>query len=344
LPCGRDLQALPFRLINIENLFRIDLRDANANTVLHSLSLHSNVDKVFLSSESFGIGAAGNGLKLNSETVGEIIVDYFSIDHRLIPAMGLEILAGSNFPENSSNNSNYIILNELALDVLRLGSPSDAIGRRISMADASTLEVIGVVKNFHYRSFKFPIRPMAFLNRPEEFRLLNLKLKNGATVKFKAFVNNIWEKRNGYLPDMQNFEAYFNQRQSYQEDFIAASTLSAMALFISYVGLFGVVIYTLQKRTMEIGIRKIFGGGALQITYMICKRFIKLLLVAMVLGASIGISMHTIIIDEFTYQAPFNPLLFFTSTSAITLFAVALVMCKTFRAASINPLETLRSE
>jgi putative ABC transport system permease protein len=327
-----------------KNIYLLELRGVNSGVINTELARYAGVENTFLTSGMMGIGHSGSVAFATTKALAEPVeLDYISTDSALIPSMKIAMIAGSNFPAVVPRVERYVIINETAVQTLGLKTPTESIGRTVTVDDSVDLEVVGVVKDFNYQSFKFPIRSFAFRQKPDEYRYLNVKLISEANEDFMTFARKVWSKT-GSTQELllTRYDAVFSERQSYKKDLKTVGTFSVMALIISCIGLFGITMHSLQKRTKEIGIRKVFGGSPFQIIAMLTKRFMVLLLISSVIGSAVGYFLAYQLVQEFTYRAPISITLIALAIVLIDGVALLIITSQSYKAASADPIKTIR--
>jgi putative ABC transport system permease protein len=330
---------------NKTNIYAIPLRGTQSKALSDIVSGHSNVSHVFQSSDLMAIGRTGNVCKMKpNDGVEPIAVDYIAADKELIPSLELKLLAGTNFSSSQQRTETSIIINEVAVKSLGFNTPAECIGRPITVDDSLQLEIIGVIKNFNYQSFKFPIRSFALRQRPDEFRYLNLKVSSMDQL-FETFLEKAWNRTGSTLEfSLIDYENVFLERQAYKKDLSLIGTFSILAMVISVLGLFGVILFNLQKRVKEIGIRKVYGGSVYQILLMLIKQFLILISVSTATGCITGFFISKQLLEEFTYRTPITIGLFVYCISFIVGLSLLMIGFQCFKAANSNPIKTLRME
>lgn len=288
---------------NRDNLLVLDLRGGDGVSIENQILQHSNVLNTFLSSEYPGIGHAGTTISVNKDKgASSIPIDYFSITPSFLSTLDIGLLAGENLHGSADQPGSDILLNALAAKRLGFEDPGDAIGKTVVINDSVNAQVKGIVENFHYRSFKFPIGPLALQIHPKEFRYLYIKVHDTSDPSFVAFVEKLWKERSQLHPELKSYSTMFDERHSYNNDISTIASFAVMAMVISYFGLFGVVLQGVQKRVREVGIRKILGASSRDVLVLISATYIKPVLISIALGSALGIFSASEVLGEFSYK------------------------------------------
>ena len=186
-------------------------------------------------------------------------IDVIRTDFDFIETYGMEIIEGRSFsPKLSTDTSNVFIVNEAA--AIKFGWNKDAIGKKIGFSkDRNKGEIVGIVKDFHYRSLKNKINPMVFALNHQPARYLSLKINTAKLKETISFVKKKWndfEKERSF--DYFFAKNHFNSLYKTEEKIsMLVNLFSGFAILIASLGLLGLAAFTIERRTKEIGIRKV---------------------------------------------------------------------------------------
>jgi putative ABC transport system permease protein len=252
------------------------------------------------------------------------------MDPNYIPLYGLTLVAGRNmFPGDSSG---AYIINETAAKALGFHHPADAIGRTLTCGyGGQPGPVVGVLKDFHSGSYHEEIKPFFFLPARGRGGLLSVKLTAAIrTARQAKLILDRIEKLFRSVDPQANFSARFFD--------------AAIAIVISCMGLFGLAAYTASQRTKEIGIRKILGASVPQLMSMLSRNFVILVLLSTLIAAPVaGWAMHKWL-GDFAYRVSIPWWIYLVAGTSAVLIALLTVSFQAIRAATANPVESLRSE
>jgi putative ABC transport system permease protein len=210
-------------------------------------------------------------------------------------------------------------------------------------------EIVGVVKDFNYRSLHEPIRPLAirlFPNRGFIGRFVTVRLAPGDHLSTISFIEKVWKK---YAGD-EEFSCNFlddNLKKLYAADQRTneiAGAFSVLAIFIACLGLFGLAAFVTERRTKEIGIRKVLGASVAEIVALLSKEFVKWVLVANVVAWPLAYFVMNNWLKNFAYRIDMSFWVFFASGVLALLIALLTVSSHAIKAATANPVEALRYE
>ncbi|WP_419212791.1 ABC transporter permease [Maribacter sp. X9] len=262
----------------------------------------------------------------------------------------LNLLSG-RLPLNDSIRE-YVV-NTSYLKVIGIDEPASAVGKNIR-ADNENFPIVGVMEDFNQHSLKYGVSPMAFTGssytgRWTQFRTIHFKLNGLDTSDWSqtiAQIETIWKD----LYSDSDFEYSFMDdtvKEFYESEQKTATLLqwaTALAILISCLGLLGLVMHTTERRTKEIGVRKILGASILQLNLLLSKDFLKLVLIAFVIAAPIAWYGLSYWLEGFAYKTNVSCWIFALSGLAMILLAVVIMSIKTMAAANTNPVKSLRTE
>ncbi len=269
-------------------------------------------------------------------------------DTNYLKVYGLRLLAGRNL--HQSDTAKELIINETYARILGFQDPQIAIGKYIEW-DNKQQPVVGVVANFHQQSLHTPIKPIAIASWAQNQRTFNIALQpqNEGGTAWKSAIEKIRKAFTEVYPD-DDFEFSFQDEtiaKYYQSEKNISRLLiwsSGLTIFISCLGLLGLAIYVTNQRTKEIGIRKIVGATVLQLVTLLSRDFLKLIALAFVIATPITWWSANRWLENFAYRTNISWWVFALGGCLIILFAFAILIAKTYNAATANPVKSLRAE
>jgi len=273
----------------------------------------------------------------------------YGVDHNYIPLLDIELIAGRNFDPAISTDSNAVIVNEALVKDMGWKDP---LNEHLNYAEDSTgfgARVIGVVKDYHYRSLESSIEPM-FISMDKEFagHLDNILIKVSSN-NIPDFLNRLNSGWHELYPD-KPFEYTFldedvaSQYESYQRWMKIMGLSTVFAIVVSCLGLFGLAGINAVNRTKEIGIRKVMGAELTSIFTLMNKQFVWLSVIAFALAIPFSWYVMNKWLSGFKYRIEIDWKLFAVSVVAGTSIALLTVSYHAFKAAMTNPAETLKHE
>jgi len=286
-------------------------------------------------------------------------LNYTMADESYIPTLGIKLRYGRNFQPGNPADSMRVVLNESA--VLRIGWKLDesVIGKHVtypnSGSDLARFEVIGVIYDFNYWSISSPIEAMAIFNTTNKYfgdgdkKYVVVKIKPQNAEAWKTTFTGLasmWKQHAGDTPFQYSFvDENFSKTFSTQQRFGKVLTVMAsLAILIASLGLLGMIIYSLEQRTKEIGIRKVSGASAYNILVLISKGYTKLILVAFLIGAPIAYYMMKYWLMDFAFAVTPSVWIFLSAGGCTLLLAVVITAYHSIQAALTNPVDVLKDE
>jgi len=271
------------------------------------------------------------------------------VDKDYIPTMGMHLATGRNFSAEMGTDTSAIILNEAAARMY--GIARDPIGKTIHYAaylhHPTDFTVIGVVRDFNYSSIRNTVQPLVLVNRPADVPPgFSIRIAAGHTQDVLAQVKN---RFTAYAPAVpfhysfmdDDFDAIYTAEQRMGT---VTLVLTALAIGIACLGLFGLAAYAAEQRAKEIGIRKILGAEVPSIVALLSKDFGRLIVLAFVVATPVAWwGMYTWL-ENFAYRTTISPWLFAAAAAIIGLAAALTTLFQSLKAAVANPVESLRSE
>jgi len=286
------------------------------------------------------------------------------IDTGYISLYGLTLVAGRNFylsdtaqksiPASGSTPAQpgyeAIILNETAVKDLGFNRPADAIGKQMVNGPISGT-VVGVVKDFHWADMHEKIRPFLFSTKAGDAEQLSIKLSStGLSADgVKKLMTNMESVFKKIYPTTDFQSRFFDEslEQLYTQERQTAQIMNiamGIAIFISCMGLFGLAAFTANQRTREIGIRKVLGAGVPHLVSLLAREFILLVGISTVIAAPVADwAMHRWL-QDFAYRTSMPWWIYVVAGVAAVVIALLTVSFQAIRAATANPVESLRVE
>lgn len=262
------------------------------------------------------------------------------VSANFMETLGLEMTAGRSFSRERGDDYSKIILNEAAVKHMQLEDP---VGKTIPMNGNS--EIIGVVRDFHYGSLYNGIEPLIFRYQREAEHVL-VRIQSG---REQETIKNLEGYFTQFLPGYP-FEYSFLDEE-YQAQYEAENTVSVLsryfagiAIIISCLGLFGLATFTAERRTKEIGIRKVLGASLLSIVSMLSRDFSKMVIAAILIAFPIAYLAGQRWLENFVFHIELHWGYFLLPALIILGIALATVGFRTLRAAMVNPVECLKDE
>jgi putative ABC transport system permease protein len=269
-------------------------------------------------------------------------------DSNYIPLYKIKLLAGTNL--QTSDTVKSVIINETFVHTLGYKDPQAAIGKYIEWENRQ-FPVTGVVADFHQKSLHETIKPVVIASRTSQELMFSIALQpqHAAAGNWNNTIAAIEKAFKEVYPN-DDFEYNFLD-ESIAKYYTAEQHISrllmwatGLAVFISCLGLLGLVIYITSVRTKEIGIRKVIGATVAQIVLLLSRDFLQLIVIAFIIAIPIAWYGANKWLDNFAYKTNVSWWVFIMGGSIMFVIALAILCLRTFMAARANPVESLRTE
>ena len=280
---------------------------------------------------------------------GEMVMQgqpIFQVGLDFVTHFGLELIAGRTYSrEYPSDSTRAMIINEAAAKQYGYKNPADVVGKKFSQWGREGT-VIGVVKDFNFTSLHNNIAPLTLPFEPYASRYLSLKVRSENIDETVEAVGKIWRGQVPHRPFPYSFlDDDFNRQ--YKSEFMFRklfTTFACLAIFIACLGLLGLATYTAEKRSKEIGIRKVLGADLRNIVSLLSRDFIGLVLIAIVIATPISWYAMDRWLEGFAYRMEIQAWIFVLSGFIALLIAVFTISYQSLKSAVMNPVSSLRSE
>lgn len=268
-------------------------------------------------------------------------------DHGQIATFGLTLLAGANFIDDYNKCGNDIIVNEAFVRQFKLGRPPDAVGRVLTLAGGQEVRVAGVMKDFQYMHLEEGIKSFFYQCDVRKFRYGFLAVQSTDLISTLSSMEAAWKPIGGERKFTSKFLNDYIQ-EAYELHLSLAKVcgfLGALAISISCLGMLGMVVFTVENRVKEVGVRKVMGATSGTIAYILSKDFVKLMLIA----SAIAIPITLLFFEKLyfrlqSYSVPIGAFEILTSLAFLFVLGLSTVFSQTLKAAGANPVDSLRHE
>lgn len=272
-------------------------------------------------------------------------------DDQYLQTLGIPLISGRNFDPskiNAKTGVNEFIVNEAFLRHYSL-KPEEAVGKEVMLgitAQRGTGTIVGVIPDFHISSLRDPVEPVVMFNNPEYFGSLLVRLRAGDIPAAMAGIENEWKS---FVPSRPfNFtfldEQYDALYRTEHKMGVLMSFFAGFAILVACLGLFGLSAFTAERRTKEIGIRKVLGASVPGITRLLAKDFLKLVVVAIVIATPLAWYGMDKWLADFAFRIEIQWWAFVLAGLAAISLAFLTVGFQSVKAALTNPVKSLRSE
>jgi putative ABC transport system permease protein len=331
-----------------ENMLIVPLNGIDKDRTANAIAATGGISSVSGLSTTFdrryqsmrGPGWIDNGQK------GSLSINYFFTDRSFIPSLKIALVAGRNFTADAdSTGERSVIINNKAAHLLGFKTADAALGNRLRVDDSTSLEIIGVANDFMYENPGRPVDAMAFRNKKGACNYLFVDIGQSDKKAVTDRIAGVWKS----IAPSQPFTSSWLDDDLENNDSQSATIsllgyLAFIAISIATLGLLGLVIYSVEIKRKEISIRKVIGASQSQLIRLLSRRFIKLLVIAGVIGLPVGYTLSFLFQMNFVLR-PDSGLLSAVLCFAL-LFTIGLVtiISQTYTAAMENPAKNLKAE
>lgn len=296
----------------------------------------------------------------NGNKVEPVFFNYHNMDYGFFEAYQVKPLAGRLFDENhgsdqftslpedsSETGQASVVLNETAIGKLGFSSPEKAIGKTLALGKHH-LTIIGVIPDIHFRSIKFGIRASAYMLNPSRFRVASIEFNIDEVAGLIGKVEQVWKRNVPMQPISLQFLSEMMLAQ-YQDELTTAQlflAFSILAIVVACLGLYGLSAFTVERRTKEIGIRKVMGASVKDIVGLLMWQFSKPVVLANLLAWPVAVYAMLTWLEAFPYRIDsmiFVPICFGVGLLSLVI-AWLTVGGNAARVARKNPVHSLRYE
>lgn len=272
----------------------------------------------------------------------------YHVDEQYIPTLGMQMAAGRNFSKDFATDSLGMIMNESAVKTFGWNMRS-ALGKSVIRMNASrgkniAYHIVGVVKDFHFKSFHEPITPLLMTLQPEGGLIFKVNTKD--VTGLLSTMKKHWDIYKTGEPFTYEFtdDLYIKTYSSEQKMGLILNIFSVLTIFVACLGLFGLATYTAERRTKEIGIRKVLGATVAQIIQMLSKEFAKLVTIACLIAFPAAWWAMSKWLQSFAYRIDISWSVFLAAGISALFIALCTISFQAVKAALSNPVESLRTE
>ena len=335
---------------------------------MHSDSMFGHVDAFkneLLENPGVSNVSIGYGFPGDAVATDEVIVPrngmsvsrsaaQLAVDYDYIKTLNLHLVAGRDFSKEMKTDADHaFIINETAVKQLGFGTPQQALGKdlawhpwnAITPDSLKTGKIIGVVRDFNYRSLYDKIETTVLQIYPDAAWQVGVKIK---TVNFSQTIDSISKTWSKFSPDYpleykfldENFIKMYSAEDKLKS-LLFIFTLTAV--FVGCLGLFGLAAYTAERRKKEVSIRKVLGASARNLVFLLSKNFIKLVFISFVIASPVAWLLMNKWLQDFAYRINISWWVFAVAASIIFSIAFVTVSFQSIKAALVNPVNNLRT-
>ena len=330
---------------NVKNIINIPLHGADHELLENKIANLKGVETLSATSTNLGRSAAGSVAVKHAKDKDAIHMEYYDVDANFIKNMRLDLLAGKTFDQKNSTIESEVIISDLARNILRFKSPSDAIGQVIWIDDTTAVQVRGVLKDFYYRGLETQFGPMILRHRPGKFNYLHVKTFAAKDKELMGSIERIWKQTQPLKP----FEATWlydeiHERKGAWSTVSMLGFLALITITLACMGLLGMVVYNTETRKKEIGIRKVMGASVSAIMGLLSKNFMRLVIVAGLIALPISYGVSYFFLNIFANRISIGIGIMTVSFMAMVILSLVTIGSQIYKVAIANPANALRTD
>jgi putative ABC transport system permease protein len=347
---GFDRDRIMFFPMRGDNMFR------NHESFKNDLQKSSGISSVTIGYGFPGDAVAGDDVIVNRNGENKkLSAVQLMVDFDYIKTLSLQLVAGRDFSRNIQTDPDHaFIINETAVKQMGFGTPQAAIGQKLQWNiwndknpdSLKTGQVIGVVKDFYYKSLYDRVETTVLQIFPDAYWKVAVKIKSRDLGHTIEWVKNVWAK---YSPEFPIEYKFMDENfvQIYKGEDKLRNLLwvfASLAIFIGCMGLFGLAAYSAERRKKEIGIRKVLGATTENLVMLLSGDFTRLIIAALCIAAPAGYYFMTQWLNSFAYRISINWWIFALAAIIALGIAIITISSQAIKAAMANPVKSLKTE
>jgi putative ABC transport system permease protein len=331
--------------INKEFVYNLQLQGQDSDVLKDQLASLPEVKGISLSSHVPGTGNSwGINIRRNMADE-ELEMNRFDCDYNYVDILGIELVSGENFTAEMNEGKN-ILISESALPVLQFKTAQEAVGQSVYIWDSTLVEISGVFKNYKYRALFLPSGPLVLRNSQKNCPLLTMSIESANVRESLSKIESIWKK----VDPIHEMKAEFldeeiRENYSYFEDILyTVGFTSVLAILIACLGLLGMATFSTQTKTKEIGVRKVLGAKSVSVISVIMKPYVSLLIISALIAAPLGYFINDLWLQNLANHVHISSFNLMAGVFIILFTAMLTISSQTYKAANLNPTDSLRYE
>jgi putative ABC transport system permease protein len=335
---------------NPKDVINVDLEGLNYQIFRNKISEFSGIKDISASTYIPGIGN-GRGVSSTFATYNgstdSMLIKFIGISPNYLENMEIDLLAGRRFKDISNGKDYGAIINKSLLARLDFKNAGEAFGSTINFDQYGDRTIIGVVDDFIISEIIAGETPLVISSDEKTFNYANIRLHHETNPEtFVAYLNKVWKELDPFVPLTYSFYdeeiKRFNAESGKITKFLAIAT--SLIILIAVLGLLGIVMYDVQSRTKEIGIRKVMGSNVIRVIWTLSSTYLKMIIIAAVIATPVSWFLCNKFLENFKNKVDLHPVWFLTGILFLLFIGAFTSMSQTIRAAMQNPVNTLRHE
>ena len=329
-----------------ENVLVVPLSDVNQTLLKNEFSSFPEVQNVSFSSHIPGtLGASKTSIR-ESANMDSVLVREMYVDAEYLKHLGIKLIRGKGLTSDMPEQIEWIVVNEEFVDEFISEDSSHVMEKQWVLDDDKTALIVGVVKNFNVSTLKEKIQPVILRYNPDKFRYANVSVSSSDMVVSMDRLEDKWIELSETPFEAKFLDHHIESAfETYNIMMKVLGFQGMLVIVISCLGLLGMVVFTTENRVKEIGIRKILGASENKLVWLVSKGFMKLLLIATVVGAPIAFVIFDTMLSKTQYYSVGISYVEIVISVLIMYFLGGItIYWQTKKVTSINPVENLRDE
>ena len=286
-----------------------------------------------------------SGYVINNGSIkSEVLWQRIHVDHDFLKTYGIELASGRDFDRAMAADTTNFIINETAIRHLGLKSPSDAVGLIVDYGNGLRGKIIGVMKDFHFKTLHSTVEPLIIHIVPDRFRMVTINVDQADLQRTTEWIREKWTAFDPDVPFVYTMLSDLNERNySFERKFGKLILFFTLVVSIlSACGLVGLNLYVVNLRKKEIGIRKVLGAQIRDLLFQLLKRFAIITGIAFVLSIPLSWYSLTLWLNSFAYKVNISAELFAVAGVITAVLCALSVAIPSWRAAATNPVNSLK--
>ncbi|MCB0685629.1 MAG: ABC transporter permease [Saprospiraceae bacterium] len=264
------------------------------------------------------------------------------IDEDYLSTLGIELVDGRNFTKNRSSDNQSVIINQTLAQQLTLDNP---IGKKITRGGSQSYEIIGIVKDFNFQSFREKVEPLCLFAGISS-SIVSVKINTENIPELLDRMGKVWTKFNPNLDFRYDFmdQSFARMYENVSRIRTIFTCFAVLAIFIACLGLFALSAFIVEQRSKEMSIRKVLGATTEDIFQILTRNFVLLVILALVLATPVAIYLMQKWLQDFAYRVNITWRIYVLSSLIIILIGLITVSYHALRSSLANPIKNLRNE
>ncbi|MEL6538251.1 MAG: FtsX-like permease family protein, partial [Bacteroidota bacterium] len=350
-----NVVTIPVRSNSINNIFGMGMQSImdRLKTLNGELEAHPDVVATSITGGIPGQGSIMHMMTYEGQPAeeGPTAISDMSVDYTFLETYGIEVLAGRGFSRDAgTDQQEAFMINETGVRQLGWETPEEALGKQVTKVGGGGGKqgtVIGVFKDFHYIALSQPINALFLDISANELSNLSVRIREGAD--YQATLGFLEDKWTEFFPE-KTFEYFFLEEtlaQNYQNEDRLGEIMrwfAILAIFVSCLGSYGLILFHAKRREKEIGVRKVLGASVRKLMFLLFREFTLLYAIGLVISVGLVYWLAQQYLSDFEYRIGLSPAYFILGGGLTLAIIWSTIGFRSYRAATANPIKALRDD